>query len=123
MLTDVRDCQAVYQDVHDVVDNKDEPTGHPGGCVRVKSGFRTFVPGRAAGPRPIFQPCDVTREVPAIDNEMRATDDGERIGVLCYEEKRQKVKDAVHQRSERPFRLLECHPLALQHVIANCMSY
>ena len=121
-LTDISDRQAVYQYVHDVVDNDNEPAGHPGRRVRMKPGFRTFGPGCAARPRPIFQPCDMARQAPAIDDEMRTAYDSKRIDVLRYEEKRQKVKDAVHQRGERPFRLLEGHPLALKQVIANRVS-
>ena len=121
-LADISDCQAVYQYVHDVVDNDNEPAGHPGRRVRMKPGFRTFGPGCTARPRPIFQPRDMARQVPAIDDEMRAAYDSKRVDVLRYEEKRQKVKDAVHQCGERPFRLLEGHPLALKQVIANRVS-
>jgi len=121
-LTDIRDRQAVYQYVHDVVDNDDEPAGQPGSRVRMKSGFRTFGPWRAARPRPVFQPCDIARQVPAIDDEMCTADDRERVDILRYEEKRQNVKGTVHQCGERALRLLEGHPLALQQVIANGVS-
>lgn len=122
-LADISDRQAVYQYVHDIVDNDDEPAGHPCRRVRMKPGFRTFGPGRAARPRPIFQPCDIACEVPAIDDEMRTTDDSKRIDVLRYEEKWQKVKDAMHHCGERPLRLLDGHPLTLKQVIANRVSY
>ncbi len=121
-LTDISDRQAVYQYVHNIVDNDDEPASQPGRRVRMKTGFRTFGPGRAARPRPIFQPCDIARQVPAIDDEMCTADDRERVDILRYEEKWQNVKDAMHQCGERPLRLLERHPLALQHVIANGVS-
>lgn len=122
-LADIGDCQSVYQDMHDVIDNYDEPAGHPHWCIRMKAGFRTFGPGRAAGPRAIFQPRNVTCQVPAIDDEVRTANNGERIDVLRYEEERQNVEEAVHQRSQRPLRFLEGHPLALQQVIANRMGY
>jgi len=122
-LTDISDRQAVYQYVHNIVDNDDEPASQPGSRVRMKSSFRTFGPGRAARPRPVFQPCDIARQVPAIDDEMCTADDRERVDILRYEEKRQNVEGTVHQCGERPLRLLECHPLALQQVIANSMSY
>jgi len=122
-LADISDRQAVYQYVHDVIDNDNEPAGHPRRRVRMKPGFRTFGPGRTAGPRAIFQPRNVARKVPAIDDEVRTANNGERIDVLRYEEKRQKVEEAVHQCSQRPLRFLEGHPLALQQVIANRMGY
>ncbi len=122
-LAHISDRQTVYQYVHDIVDNDDEPAGHPCRRVRMKPGFRTFGPRRAAWPRPIFQPCDMARQLPAIDDEMRTANDSERIGVLRYEEERQKVKDTVHQCGERPFCLFDGHPLALQQVIANGVSY
>ncbi len=56
--------------------------------IRMKPGFRTFGPGRAAWPWPVFQPCNMTRQVPAVDNEMRTAYDSKRVDVLCYEEKR-----------------------------------
>ena len=122
-LADIGNRQAVYQYVHDVVDNDDQPAGHPGRRIWMKPGFRTFGPGSAAWPRPILQPCDMAREVPAINDEMRTANDSERIHVLRYEEKRQKVEDAMDQRRERPLRFFEGHPLALKQVVANCVSY
>ena len=115
--------QAVYQYVHDVIDDDDQPGGHPGRRVRMKAGFRTLGPRSAAGPGAILQPCDVACEVPAIDDEMCTAYDSERSDVLRDEEKRQQVKGAMHQRRERPLRLLQSHPLALQQVIANRVSY
>jgi hypothetical protein len=99
-LADISDCDAVYQYVHDVIDDDNEPAGQPRWCVRMKSGFRTFGPGRAAWPGPILQPRNMARQVPAIDNEMRTTYDSERVDVLRYEEKRQKVEEAMHERGE-----------------------
>jgi len=122
-LADIIDCDAVYQDVHDIIDNDNEPAGQPGSRVRMKAGFGTFGPGRAAWPWPIFQPCNMTRQVPAINDEVRTAYDGERVDILRYEEKRQDVKGAVHERGERPFCFLEGHPLALQQVIANGVGY
>lgn len=87
-LADISDCDAVYQYVHEIIDNDDEPAGQPRWCVRMKPGFRTFGPGRAARPWPVFQPCNMTRQVPAVDNEMRTAYDSKRVDVLCYEEKR-----------------------------------
>lgn len=122
-LADIGDRQTVYQDVYDVINNDYEPTGHPHWSIRMKAGFRTFRPGSAAGPRAIFQPCNIARQVPAIDDEVRTAYDSERIDILRYEEERQKVEEAVHQCGERPSRFLEGHPLALQYVIANCVGY
>jgi hypothetical protein len=121
-LTDISDCEAIYQYVHNIVDNDDEPAGQPGSRVRMKTGFRTFRPRRAARPRPVFQPCDIARQVPAIDDEMCTAYDRERVDILRYEEKRQNVKGAMHQCGERPLRLFDSHPLALQQVIANGVS-
>ena len=95
-LADIGDRESVDQDVHDIVDDDDEPGGHPGRRVRMKPGFRTFGPGRASRPWPVFQPRDMPRQVPTINDEMRTAYDSERIGILCYEEKRQKVKDAMY---------------------------
>ena len=118
-LADISDRQAVYQDVHDIIDDDNEPAGQPRWCVRMKPGFGTFGPGRAAWPWPIFQPCNMTREVPAINDEMRTGYDSKRVDILSYEKKRQNVKGAVHERGERAFCFLEGHPLALQQVITN----
>ena len=87
-LANIGDREAVDQYVHDIVDDDDEPGGHPRWRVRMKPGFRTFGPGCASRPWPIFQPCDVPRQVPAVNDEMRTTYDSERIGVLRYEKKR-----------------------------------
>lgn len=118
-LADISDRQAVYQDVHDIIDDDNEPAGQPRWCVRMKPGLGTFGPGRAAWPRPIFQPCNMTREVPAINDEMRTGNDRKRVDILSYEKKRQDVKGAVHERRERAFCFFESHPLALQQVISN----
>jgi hypothetical protein len=118
-LADIRNRDAVYQDVHEIIDDDNEPAGQPRWCVRMKPGFGTFGPGRAAWPWAIFQPCNMTRQVPAINDEMRTAHDSKRVDILSYEKKRQDVKGAVHERGERPFRFLEGHPLALQQVIAN----
>jgi len=118
-LTDISDRETVYQDVHDVIDDDDEPTGQPWRCVRMIPGLRTFGPGRAARPRTILQPCNMTRQVPAIDNEMCPTNNRERVDILRNEEEWQKVEKAVDQCGERPLRFLDGHPLALQQVIAN----
>ncbi len=118
-LADIRNRDAVYQDVHEIVDDDDEPAGHPHWRIRMKPGFGTFGPGRAAWPWPIFQPCNMTRQVPAINDEMRSAYDSKRVDILRDEKKRQDVKGAVHERGERAFCFLESHPLALQQVIAN----
>ena len=115
--------QAVYQYVHDVIDDDDQPGGHPGRRVRMKAGFRTLGPGSTTRPGTVLHPCDVARKVPAIDDEMRTAYDSERIDVLRDEEERQKVKNAMHQCRKRSFRLLQGHPLALQQVIANRVCY
>ena len=120
-LADIKNRDAVYQDVHDIIDDDNEPAGHPRRCVRMKPGFGTFGPGRAARPRPVFQPCNMTRQVPAINDEVRTAYDSKRVDILSYEEKRQDVKGAMHERGERPFCFLESHPLALQQVVANCV--
>ena len=122
-LAYIRNRDAVYQDVHDIIDDDNEPAGQPGGRVRMKAGLRTFGPGCAARPRPIFQPCNMTRQGPAINDEMRTAYDRKRVDILSYEKKRQDVKGAVHERGERPFCFLEGHPLALQQVIANGVGY
>lgn len=122
ILADISDRQAVYQYVHEVVDNDDEPTGQLCRRVRMKPGLRTLGPRRATRPRPVFQPCDMARQVPAINDEMRTADGSEGIDVLRYEKKRQRVKGKVEQCGERLFRLLGGHPLALQQVIANRVS-
>ena len=106
-LADISDRQAVYQYVHDVIDNDNEPAGHPGWRIRVKPGFRTFGPGRAAGPRSILQPRNVACQVPSIDDEVRTGNNSERVEVLRYEEKWQNVDETVHQCGGRPFRFLE----------------
>jgi hypothetical protein len=121
-LADICDRKAIYQYVHYIIDNDNEPAGHPHWRVRMKTGFRTFGPGRTAWPRPIFQPCNMTRQVPAINDEMRTAYDSERVDVLRYEKKRHKVEEAVHQRGERPLRFLVGHPLALKQVVANRVS-
>ena len=122
-LAEIIDRDAVYQDVHDIVDNDNEPASHPRRRVRMKAGFRAFGPWRAARPWPIFQPCNMTRQVPAINDEVRTAYDGERVDILSYEKKRQDVKCAVHECCERLFCFFEGHPLALQQVIANGVSY
>lgn len=122
-LADIGYRQAIDQYVQDVVDNDDQPAGQPHRRVRVKPGSRTLGPGGAARPGPVLQPCDIPRQVPAINDEMRAADDGERSGILGDEEKRQKVKDTVHQRGDRALRFLDGHPLALQQVVANRVRY
>ena len=122
VLADISDRQAVYQYVHEVVDNDDEPTGQPRWRVRMKTGLRTLGPRCATRPRPVFQPCDMARQVPAINDEMCTPDDSEGIDVLRYEKKRQEVKGTVDQCGERLFRLLGGHPLALQQVITNRVS-
>ena len=76
LRTNVGYRQAVDQDMHDVVDNDDQPGRHPGWRVGMKPGGRTFGPGSAARPRPIFHPRNVARQVPAIDNEVRAANNG-----------------------------------------------
>ena len=87
-LAYIRNRDAVYQDVHDIVDDDNEPAGQPGSRVRMKPGFGTFGPGCAAWPWPVFQPCNMTRQLPAINDEMRTAYNPERIDVLSYEKKR-----------------------------------
>ena len=99
-LADIGDRDAVNQYVHDVIDNDNEPASQPRRCVRVKPRFRAFGPGRAARPGTILQPGNMARQVPAIDDEMRATYDSERIDVLRYEEKWQKVEETMHECGE-----------------------
>jgi len=122
MLADISDREAVYQYVHEVVDNDDEPTSQPRWRVRMKACLRTLGPRCATRPRPVFQPCDMARQVPAINDEMCTPDDSEGIDVLRYEKKRQEVKGTVDQCGERLFRLLGGHPLALQQVITDRVS-
>ena len=99
-LADIKNRDAVYQDVHDIIDDDNEPPGQPHWCVRTKPGFGTFGPGCAAWPWPIFQPCDMTRQVPAINDEMGSANDGKRQWVLRQEKKRDQVEQAVHQGSK-----------------------
>jgi len=120
-LADIKNRDAVYQDVHNIIDDDNEPAGQPHWCVRTKPGFGAFGPGCATGPWPIFQPCDMTRQVPAINDKMGSAYDSKCVDILSNEKKWQDVKGAMHERGERPFCFLESHPLALQQVVANCV--
>ena len=51
----------------------------------MKPGLPAFAPRRTSGPRAILGPGDVARKMPAIDDEMGARDNCERIGILCQE--------------------------------------
>jgi len=112
-------CQAVYGDVKNVIDDDDQPTSEPWRGLRWKTGFAAFGPGRTAWPRPIFQPCNVAGQLPAINEEMCAADDGKSDRILCDKEKWQQIKSAMYQGSERPLYFLFRHPVTLQQVITD----
>ena len=88
----------------------------------MKPGLPAFAPRRTSGPRAILGPGDVARKMPAIDDEMGARDNCERIGILCQEKKRQDVRQAMYEGRQRAFRFFRCHPFALQYVIADCVG-
>lgn len=119
LRTDIGDRKAVDHDVHDVVDDYDEPCRQPRRRILVKSGLSALVPGRTAGPRSILDPRDVSRQVPAINDEMGATDHSERGGILRDKQKRQEIEQAMYQRWQRTFSFLNSHPLALQYIVAD----
>ena len=120
--SNVRNRGAIDQDVHQVVDNDDEPAGDPDRRIGSKSRRLALGPRPASGPGPVLEPCDVTGQVPAIENEMRPPDNGKRVRVLRNEKKRQNVKDAVQESGKRAFCFLASHPLALQQVVAYPVS-
>ena len=112
----------VDQDVHQVVDYDDEPAGDPGRSIGSKARGLALGPRPATRPGPVLEPCDVTGQVPAIEDEMRSPDNGKRVRVLCNEKKRQNVKDAVHESGKRALCFLASHPLTLQKVVAYPVS-
>lgn len=114
LLADISDRDAVYQDVHEIIDDDHEPAGQPYRRIRMKPGPGALGPGGAARPWSIFQPGNVTRQVPAINDEMCAAYDSKRVDILSYKKKRQDVKRAMHECGKRALCFLERHPLALQ---------
>lgn len=120
--SNVSNCGAVDQNVQQVVDNDDEPAGHPGRRIGSKSGRLALGPRPASGPGPVLEPSDVTGQVPAIEDKMRPPDNSNRIRVQRNEKKRQNVKDAVYESGKRAFRFLASHPLTLQQVVAYPVS-
>ena len=74
-------------------------------------------------PRPVLQPRHVSRQVPAVDDEMRAADNRERKWILRNEQERNEINERMHERRQRTLRLLHGHPLALQQVVAYRMGY
>ena len=119
--TDIGNRQAVDQDMHQVVDNDDQPARDPGRRIRIEPGRFAFGPGSAAGPGSILKPGNMPSKVPAIDDKMRASDHGERQRVLRDEQKREHVKNGMYECGKRTFRFLFGHPLALQQVVAHAV--
>ena len=119
----VGNCQAIYRDVKDVIDDDDQPTSEPWRGVRWKTGLAALGPGHAARPWPILQPCNVASQLPAIDDEMCAADDGESERILRDKEEWQQIKSAMYQGSERPLRFLFRPPVTLQQVITDGVRY
>lgn len=111
--------QAIDHYMQDIVDNDDQPPGKPGRRVGPETCFTAFGPGCAPRPGPVLEPGNIARQVPAIDNEVRATNDGERIRVLRNQEERQQIEAAVDKGGKRASCLLARHPLALQQVVAD----
>ncbi len=120
---EIRDREAVDQDVHQVVDDDNQPARSPGRRIRVVARRLAFRPRFAAWPRPVLDPRHVTREMPAIDDEVRTEDHRERRRVERNEEKRKQVKDTVHERRERASGFLAGHPLTLQKVVTYPVSH
>lgn len=89
----------------------------------MKSGRFALRPRTTPRPGPVFQPRDVPRQVPAIDDEVGAANYRERGGVLCNEQKRYQVEKAMYQRRQRALGLLDGHPFALQQIIAYGVGY
>lgn len=123
LARNIRDRKTIDQYVHQVVNNDDQPAGSPFRRVRVVSRRLAFRPRPAARPWPVLYPRNVAREVPAIDHEVRSADHRERRRVERNKEKRNKVKNAVHERRERAPSLLACHPLTLQQVVTYPVSH
>lgn len=120
---DIGDGKRVDDDVHEIVDDDDEPRGNPRRGFGVKPGRLALRPGTTARPWSILQPCNLTRKVPAIDDEMRSADHNNGQGVLRNKQKREHVESTVHKCSQRALCFLASHPLALQQVIANPVGY
>ena len=85
----------------------------------MEAGLAALGPGCAAGPWTILDPCDVASQVPAINDEMSAANEGQSIGVLRNKEEWQQIKSTMHERGERALGFLLRHPLTLQQVIAD----
>jgi hypothetical protein len=119
---DIRYSQAINNNMHNIVDDNEQPTGHPGLGSRIKAGFGAFGPGAAARPGTILDPNDVSRQMPAIDDKMCAKYYGERIRVLSNKKKRQNVKYTMHKRWEPTLEFFRRHPFALQQVVAHSVS-
>ena len=119
---DIGNRQRVDDDVHQVVDNDDQPRSDPRRGFRVEAGCPALRPRPAAGPGAILQPRDLPGKVPAVDDEVRAADDEEGHRVLRNEQERQHVEHAMHGRSQRALRLLARHPFTLQQVVTDSVG-
>ena len=119
----IRDSKTVDQYVHQVINDDNQPASGPLGCIRIVSRRLALRPRPATRPGPVLYPRDMPRKVPAIDYEVGAADHRERRGVERNKEKRNQVKDAVHESRKRASSLLACHPLTLQKVVAYPVSY
>lgn len=87
----------------------------------MEAGLAAFRPGRATRPGSIFEPRDVASQVPAINDEMRAANDGQSVSVLRNKEEWQQIKSTMYERGERAPGFLLRHPLTLQQVVADSM--
>jgi len=114
---------AIDQDMQQVVDDDDEPACHPGRRIGSKSRRLALGPRPASRPGSVLDPCNVSGQVPTIEDEMCPADNGKRVGVLRNEKKRQNVKDTVHEGGKRAFGFLASHPLTLQQVVAYPVRY
>lgn len=123
LRADVRDRDAVHNYMHQIVDDHYKPTGQPCWRIRVEPGRRALGPRAAARPWTVFEPCHITRQVPAVDDKMGPANDGECVGVLRDEQKRNDVERTVHERGERTFCLLAGHPFTLQDIVAYSVGY
>lgn len=115
-------CQPIDKDVQNIVDDYEQPTRHPGCCIRIEARFGAFRPGRAAGPGAIFDPDHVSRQMPAINDKVSPKYHGEGIRILSDKEKRQNIKSAMYERCRRALDFFLRHPFALQKVITNGVS-
>ena len=114
--------EAIDEDVHNIVDDDEQPARHPGGCSRIKARFGTVGPRRAVGPGTIFHPDNVSRQMPAINDEVSSEYHGEGVRILGDKEKRQNIKCAMNECRGRALEFFRRHPFALQKVITDGVS-